>query len=189
MGSPVSAKVANLYMKFFEDTAQKSSSGRPRLWKRYVDDIFCVIKRGAVTELLDYLNVLRHNVRFTVELEKDGTLPFLDTLLQWKDDGTLEVTVYRMPTHMDRYLNLHSQYPEHEKSGLVKCLFERARSIITTEESLREDEKNAVVALKWNGYPGTYICGASKALRSKEADQDVDMEETDRTPLVVRSRD
>ena len=69
--------------------------------------------------------------------------------------------------------------------GLVKCLFERARSIIITRESLREEEGHVVEALKQNGYPGTFICAASKALQSKAADQDVDMEETDGTPLVV----
>ena len=115
----------------------------------------------------------------------DGTLPFLDTLLRRKDDGSLEVTVYRKPTHTDRYLNFHSHHPVHVKRGLVKCLFERARSIITTQESLQEEEKHVVEALKQNGYPNTFICVASKALRSKEADQDVDVEETDRTPLVV----
>ena len=115
----------------------------------------------------------------------DRTLPFLDTLLRRKDDSSLEVTVYRKPTHTDRYLNFHSHHPVHVKRGLVKCLFERARSIITTQESLREEEKHVVEALKQNGYPDTFICAASKALRSKEADQDVDVEETDRTPLVV----
>ena len=71
------------------------------------------------------------------------------------------------------------------KRGLVKGLFERVRSIITTLESLLEEEKHVVEALKENGYPDTFICAASKALQSKEADQDMDMEETDRTLLVV----
>ena len=42
-----------------------------------------------------------------------------------------------------------------------------------------------VEALKQDGYPCTFICAASKALRIKEADQDVDVEEADRTLLVV----
>ena len=47
IGSPVLATVANLYMEFFKDMALKSSPRRPRLWKRYVDDTFCIIKRGG----------------------------------------------------------------------------------------------------------------------------------------------
>ena len=134
---------------------------------------------------MDHLNGLRPNIQFTVELEKDGTLPFLDTLLRRKDDGSLEVTVYRKPTHTDRYLNFHSHHPVHVKRGLVKCLFERARSIITTQESLQEEEEHVVESLKQNEYPGTFICAASKTLQSKEVDQDLDVEETNRTLLVV----
>ena len=44
---------------------------------------------------------------------------------------------------------------------------------------------NVVEALKQNGCPSTIICAASKVLQSIEANQDVDVEETDRTPLVV----
>ena len=66
-------------------------------------------------------------------------------------------------------------------------MFEKGRNIIhvTTQESLQEEEKHVVEALKHYGYPSTFICAASKALRSKEADQVVEVEEMDRTPLVV----
>ena len=84
MGSPVSAAVANLYMEFFEDLAlsQAPTDCTPRMWKRYVDDTFCTLKKGTVEELLSHLNSLRPTIQFTVEVEEDGSLPFLDILLQ-----------------------------------------------------------------------------------------------------------
>ena len=47
MVSPVSA--ANLYMEYFEDLAlsQTPADCVPHIWKRYVDDIFCILKKGA----------------------------------------------------------------------------------------------------------------------------------------------
>ena len=64
-----------------------------------MDDTCCIVKKGTVEGLLDHLNSVRQSIRFTVEVEKDGGLSFLDTLLQRREDGGLDVTVYRKPTH------------------------------------------------------------------------------------------
>ena len=117
MGSPVSAVVANLYMEFFEEMALTSAPDKPALWKRYVDDIWCIVKKGKEEELLDHLNSVRPSIKFTMELEKDGKLPFLDCSLQRGEDGMLTSTVYRKPTHTDRYLHYTSHHPVHVKRG------------------------------------------------------------------------
>ena len=79
MGSPVSAVVANLYMEFFEELALQSAPSRPRFWKRYVDDTCCIME-DEVEPLLNHLTSVR-TTKFTMELERDGSLPFLDTKL------------------------------------------------------------------------------------------------------------
>ncbi len=45
MGSPVSAVVTNLYMEFFEEEALDSALVKLVLWKRYVDNTFCLEER------------------------------------------------------------------------------------------------------------------------------------------------
>jgi len=56
MGSPVSPLVANLFMEYLEqkllDTAPMKL--KPKLWKRYVDDIFEVVKKKSVEGLTDF---------------------------------------------------------------------------------------------------------------------------------------
>ena len=42
---PFSAVVANLYVKFFEELPLETTPTRPRLWKRYVYDSFCIISK------------------------------------------------------------------------------------------------------------------------------------------------
>ena len=119
MGSPVSVVVADLYMEFFEGLALNTAPARPRIWKRYVDDTFSVMKKGDVDGLLNHLNSTRPSIKFTMEVEEDGSIPFLDTRVTRKVEGKLDITVYRKPTHTDRYLHFSSHHPTHVKKGLV----------------------------------------------------------------------
>ena len=47
MGLPVSAIVTDLYIEFYEDITLHSAPSKLRLWKRYVDNICCIVKRGG----------------------------------------------------------------------------------------------------------------------------------------------
>ena len=91
--------------------------------------------------LLDHLNSAQPSIKFTMEVKKNRTLSFLDTVLLRKGDGSLKIMVYRMPTHMDRYLDLRTHHPPHVKRGLVRCLYDRAQCVTSTsslEEILAE---------------------------------------------------
>ena len=144
-------------MEYFEHRALESAPQRPRLWKRYVDDTFCIVKEGSVDEYLDHHNSVCPPIQFTVEQEKEGVLPFLDTCIYRKEDGSLDITVYRKPTHMDRYLHFNSHHPQHVKRGLVKCLFNRAEEINQNQDNLRRERRHLTRVLKTNGYPGRFI--------------------------------
>ena len=70
MGSPVSSVVANLFMERLEKDALSSPGAlRPRVWKRYVDDVFSILRRANVRDFLKYLNSIDDNIEFTVEEE------------------------------------------------------------------------------------------------------------------------
>ena len=108
-------------------------------------------------ELLHHLNGVRSTIKFTVEQEEDGTLPFFDTLLRRRRDGSLDVSVYRKPTHTDRYLHLESHHLTHVKRGVVRCLHDRARGIISTQDNLQTEVDHLARVLKQNGYPSNFI--------------------------------
>ena len=102
MGSPVSAIVAHLYMKFLEQLAWSTAPVKPRIWKRYVDDTFCIVEKGKELELLDHLISIRPMIKFTFELEEQGELPFLDYFVRRVDDS-FSVSVCRKATHTDKF--------------------------------------------------------------------------------------
>ena len=89
-------------MEEIEESAINSSSVPPKIWKRYVDDSFCIIKKDNVPAFHDTLNSIDANISFTIEIESDNKISFLDTLVT-RRNGTIAVDVYRKPTHTDRY--------------------------------------------------------------------------------------
>ena len=167
MGSPVSAVVANLYMEYFEDLAlsQAPDDCVPRIWKRYVDDTFCILKKDAVQEHLSHLNSLRPIIRFSIEVERDGSLPFLDTLLQRKEDGSLGVTVYRKHTHTDHYL---PPSPCQERSGQMPI--QQAKNNTNSQDNLTQEDHPITTVLKQDGYPDAFIHSSTRPQPTQDAD-------------------
>ena len=53
----------SLYMEFFEKLAVETAPTRPRLWKRYVDDTFCILRKDSAEELLCHLNGVRPTIK------------------------------------------------------------------------------------------------------------------------------
>ena len=94
----------------------------PHIWKRYVDDTFSVKMKGDVDGLLNHLNSIRPSIKFTMELEEDGSIPFLDTRVTRKVEGKLDIAVYHKPTYTNRYLHVHfssHHHPCQERIGKV----------------------------------------------------------------------
>ena len=104
MGSSVSVTVANLVMEEIEQNALSTFESPPRFWKRYVDDTLTVLPANTVERFFTHLNSIKSHIQFTVEVESDGKLPFLDVLLMHDLDGSISTSVYRKPTATDKYL-------------------------------------------------------------------------------------
>ncbi|XP_072039550.1 uncharacterized protein [Amphiura filiformis] len=142
---------------------------RPKLWKRYVDDILEIIPKGTTQELTDHLNKTdpTNNIKFNHEEEAEGKIPFLDTLINRKEDGSVKTTVYRKKTHTDQYLNFASQHPLHQKLGVVRTLLDRKDAIVTEEEDKQQEEEHIKHALNQCGYPNWTIEKVKHQIRDK----------------------
>ena len=65
------------------------------------------------------LNSIEPTNKFTIELEQEGSLPFLDTSVTRHNDGSLTTTVFRKKTHSDWYLDFDSHHPQAHKVAVV----------------------------------------------------------------------
>ena len=152
IGSAVSPIIANLYMEHFEQLAITSAPVPPSIWYRYVDDTFVKINRDAVTNFTHHINNIYDNIKFTCDLEKDCQLPFLDTLITKKPNGSIKVSVYRKATHTDQYLDLQSHHPLEHKIIVVRTLMHRVETTVTEPSVLAVEKDLIKSALKNCGY-------------------------------------
>lgn len=151
MGSPIASVVANIFMENFENKALESSPVKPRYWWRYVDDIFSVVSGNDEDTLLTYLNALHTNITFTIERESNGTLPFLDVLVNRLPGGRLKHTVYRKPTHTDRYLRADSHHHPAHLSSVPRALINRAIRLCDPQY-IKGELQHVRQVLESNGY-------------------------------------
>ena len=165
MGIPVSAVKAKIYMEEFEGQAITNATCKPKIWKRYVDDTFTVLNRDHVDGFLQHLNSQEPLIRFTMEIEKDNTIPFLYTTVTRDSDGPLTTSVYRKFTHTDQYLAYDSHHPQSVKRGIVKWLYDRAKHLTTKPSVISEEKKHLSPVLVSNGYPSSFVRKLAKRTR------------------------
>ena len=149
MGSPVSPVIADIFMEDFEQRALLTAPAKPKIFKRYVDDTFAILPKNKITEFLDHLNSIHDKIKFTMEVESGNSLAFLDTKLIRKPDHTLGHTVYRKPTHTNRYLNGESHHHPSQLATVGKSLFQRARGICD-QDHLAEELQQVKQSLRNN---------------------------------------
>ncbi|XP_072172336.1 uncharacterized protein [Diadema setosum] len=102
------------------------------------------------------------SIKFTHELEVDNSIPFLDTKITKRPDGTTKMVVYRKKTHTGQYPNFQSHHPFHQKLGVIRTLMDRAHSIVTEEADLKAEEDYIQSSLRKCGYPGWSFKKAKK---------------------------
>ncbi len=95
--------VANLIMEDVEERSLATVEVKPMFWKRYVDDTCTALPVDKVQEFLDHLNSIQPSIRFTMEVESNGSFPF------WMCYCNVTLTapsqlqlVYKKPMHTDR---------------------------------------------------------------------------------------
>ncbi|XP_072025293.1 uncharacterized protein [Amphiura filiformis] len=185
MGLPVSPIIANLYMEWFENKALTSTADPPRIWLRYVDDTFVVINKEKVQQFTDHINSQNEHIKFTNDPEKDGQLPFLDTLVKRQTDGTVKVSIYRKPTHTDQYLAFDSHHPLEHKLSVIRTLFHRADTLVTDTEDREKEINHVKGGLRRCGYEEWSFKRAQTKKQPVEKQCDSESSSKNKTFVVV----
>ena len=151
MGSPLGPVLANIFLGFYESRIPESQW--PRLYRRFVDDTFALVEsRSSAEKFLKCLNGLHPGVlRFTMEGEENGRLPFMDVLVRREMAG-FTTTIYRKPTFTGLYTRWDSYCATGQKIALIRSLTQRAKKICSAQYLDAEVENLKKIFCK-NGYP------------------------------------
>ena len=156
IGKSISGPIAGIYLHWFERTYifNDTCEFKPHFWKRMRDDILIVWKQGdsEFDRFYWYLMGIEPRIKFTVEREKDGILPFMDIHIRREKDK-LVTKVYRKDTHTNRYLNWRSNHSKSFLLGIVKGQTHRAHYFCDLKEDLLEELSFLRDVFVMNGYP------------------------------------
>lgn len=160
MGSSLSPLLAEIFMNHLECNNITNNNNLKCIshWFRYVDDCLVFIEGDSATaqHVLDYINTVHSNIKFTMEIEKNSSINFLDLTIT-KVQEHLEFSIYRKPTQTDHTIPHDSNHPFRYKIAAFNTYIHRLKSIPLSDSQF-STELNLIKQLAIsNGYPPTLI--------------------------------
>ena len=128
MGSPLGPLLANVFMYSIEENLVREGK-LPSFYRRYVDDMLTIMPNiETALNFLDTFKKAHSSVKFTMETECNGMLPFLGVQLLNRSPQ-IETKVYVKPRNSSLLLHYQSHVDHRYKQGLLRTMLDRAYSL------------------------------------------------------------
>ena len=162
MGTKMAVAFANLFMAEIETKMLNESRIKPKVWKRYIDDVFSLwdVNRQDIDLFIEQANTFHPTIKFTAEIsEKEIT--FLDTVVykgeRFLKEAILDVKTHYKPTETFQYTHYSSCHPPGVKRGFIKGEAIRLLRTNSSEKNFQEAMCNFKTRLEARGYPKSLI--------------------------------
>jgi hypothetical protein len=154
MGSKISPCLSDIYMETLVKKAKETYPKQPIYIKKYVDDFIFIYnsKEIQASDYLNHLNSIDPNIQFTLEEENNKQLPFLDIMLERKNNQII-TKVYRKPTDQGLLLNYNSAHSNSTKATVARSGLYRAHKYCTQQSDLKIEITKVYETLLKNDYP------------------------------------
>ncbi|CAM4979264.1 unnamed protein product [Rotaria socialis] len=160
MGAPLAPVIADIFLSHLEETLMDRlvKSGVCE-WFRYVDDTFILIEPNTnINDLLNILNTFHPSISFTHEVERDGSLSFLDVCVTRSlTSQKLDTTIYRKPTYTGLLIKWDSFVPLSYKKACIVSMVQRALAVCSTYALLSQEFQTIREIGQKNDYPSSFI--------------------------------
>ena len=150
MGSPLGPTFANFYMGNLENKISSELDNKPKIYCRYVDDIFILVRDK--NEIISLKTKMEENsvLKFTCEIG-NSKIPFLDVDVSANGDKFI-TKVYKKPTDKGWCLNGKSECPDRYKISVIRTYIRRAYKISSSEDLFNQEVEQIKRVLINNGY-------------------------------------
>lgn len=158
MGNPLSPTIADIVLdKILDDSISqlRSKNVQIKYVRKYVDDVIAIIKIKDKDEILHTLNSQHRKIQFTVEVENNNCIPFLDICIH-RSNGRFKFNWHSKNVASGRLINFNSNHPLHQKLNTAKNLINKAK-VLSDEEFMDENTKRLNNILYNNNYPTSII--------------------------------
>jgi hypothetical protein len=156
MGDAASPVQADFVLDFLLDECRKKFDFPIPLLKKYVDDLVLIVPENKVKYIQEVFNDFHQNIKFTVEEEMNGEIPYLDMILKREADGTIKTDWYMKPIASGRIINYLSSHPSAMKINTAKNLISRIAKL-SSDGLTAEKRRVAKSLLVANNYPSA-VC-------------------------------
>ena len=161
MGKDYAPNYSNIFMAKWEMSALEKCVLKPKLFLRYLDDIFIIWPHGREAFQIFFETINTHHpsikLKYTIS---NSSINFLDTTIVKQivlDKYCLISKVYFKPTDTHELLDKRSFHPRHTFSGVIKSQIMRFKRICTLDKHFEEACKILFDALKLRNYSKRWL--------------------------------
>ena len=172
MGSPLSGTLANIYLNHFEKTYIHSEKNKHRkniiYWHRYADDILILFHgtNRQLENLHKYANSINEHIKFTVELEANKSINFLD-LTVIIDNKKHKFKIYRKDTQTDHTIHRTSNHPPTHKFAAYNHMLNRLNTIPMQKSDYDEEYSTIIYIAQKNGFTENGIRKLNEKIKNR----------------------
>lgn len=170
MGAPTSPLFADIFMTNLEKTFLHLPQFKPHIsfFYRYVDDIICLWTgtRRQLDQFLNHINNLSPSIKFTLEIESNKSLNFLDLTIS-HHNSTFDFNIYRKPTYSDCLIPFSSSTPLPHKLSSFHFLIHRLLTVPLSSDNYNTELNTILFLASTNGYPTNLVHKIIKKKKQK----------------------
>ena len=125
MGTKIAVAFANLFMAEIETKMVNESRIKPKVWKRYINDVFSLwdVIRKDIDLFIEQANTFHPTIKFTAEIS-ENEITFLDTVgykgERFLKEAILDVETHYKPSETFQCTHYSSCHPLGVKRGFIQ---------------------------------------------------------------------